>query len=624
MPSLDLTCFKNETNPFGSSLQTTEESFIQCFSNPLIKSVKTGNPLIGPYTLNGTLHRKNENVETITMLAFDIDNANGKSFDDIFSLVANYKGVMHTSYRHSETKTKCRIFLFLTSPIPVIKFEIVRANFLSNHEELARIIDSSCKHLSSMYFVFSCPKENQSIARSAVMKGKPIDWKTYDREFSNTFAPEFNPPSRNVADDDSLVFEGERYTKRCKMIGSLINQGLTQEEVLKATLEWNASKCLPPDDEQLVIKNVKGIWKKDQKEKVLFQRAFEIPTLEKSPRERYKLFTWDDLKKVPELEWRVKKVFPKKGLASIYGPSQSGKTYLAIDMALHIALGIDWFGNRVHSTEIVYCILEGEYGLKNRVKAWEIANSKSCPANFKTFLDPFRINNAQDIEDFARILPKECVVFIDTLNRSAPDADENSSKDMGLIIDGMKKIQSQCEGLVICVHHTGKDVSKGLRGHSSLLAALDSAIQVERTQTLRSWTLAKSKEGEDGKTVGFQLNTHQLGKDRDGDSITACSISKNISHITQKREPSGKQQKAGLTLIRKLLSQSNIKNKCTSGANTQCIKVAEAIERFSETLTAVPSNKRNSRSGSVVQSLINGGYVKTGTSNSEGWLWVET
>ncbi len=73
-------------------------------------------------------------------------------------------------------------------------------------------------------------------------------------------------------------------------------------------------------------------------------------------------------------------------------------------------------------------------------------------------------------------------MFIDTLNRSAPDADENSSKDMGLIIDGMKKIQSQCEGLVICVHHTGKDVSKGLRGHSSLLAALDSAIQVERTQ----------------------------------------------------------------------------------------------------------------------------------------------
>ena len=49
-------------------------------------------------------------------------------------------------------------------------------------------------------------------------------------------------------------------------------------------------------------------------------------------------------------------------------------------------------------------------------------------------------------------------------NRSAPDADENSSKDMGLIIDGMKKSQRIVK-VVICVHHTGKDVSKGLRGH---------------------------------------------------------------------------------------------------------------------------------------------------------------
>ena len=64
------------------------------------------------------------------------------------------------------------------------------------------------------------------------------------------------------------------------------------------------------------------------------------------------------------------------------------------------------------------------------------------------------------MEDFARILPKGCVVIIDTLNRSAPDADENSSKDMGLIIDGMNEIQSQCEGLVICVHHRERCLKK--------------------------------------------------------------------------------------------------------------------------------------------------------------------
>ena len=552
MSALKFTYFKNEMNPIGEILYSTEEKFIERFTKNLIRSKKTGNPLIGPYTLNESLHRKNENVETITMLAFDIDKANGKSFDDIFSLVANYKGIMHTSYRHSEHQTKCRIFLFLKSPIPVSKFEKVRANFLSNHEELAKIIDPSCKHLSSMYFVFSCPEENNSIARSAAMKGKPIDWKTYDRDFPKIFAPEFIPPPRNVADDASLVFEGERYPERCKIIGSLINQGLTQDDVLKATLEWNASKCLPPEDEQFVIKNVNGIWKKDQKEKALFQRALEIPNLEKSPGERYKLLTWDDLKQVPELEWRVKKIFPKKGLGSIYGPSMSGKTFLAIDLALCITKGECWFGNRVHSTEVIYCALEGEHGLVNRIKAWEKANSKTCSNSFKVFIEPFRINNGQDVEDFARILPKQCVVFIDTLNRSAPDADENSSKDMGSIICGMKTIQSQCDGLVICIHHTGKDSKKGLRGHSSLLAALDSAIQVERTQTVRTWTLSKSKEEADGKTANFDLHSYALGRDSDKDLITSCSVKEITSSAITRREPNGSQQKAAFALIKNL------------------------------------------------------------------------
>ncbi len=60
-------------------------------------------------------------------------------------------------------------------------------------------------------------------------------------------------------------------------------------------------------------------------------------------------------------------------------------------------------------------------------------------------------------------------------------------------------------GLVVLVHHTGKDATKGLRGHSSLFAALDAAIEVSRSGERREWILAKSKDGRDGSTHPFKL-----------------------------------------------------------------------------------------------------------------------
>lgn len=87
------------------------------------------------------------------------------------------------------------------------------------------------------------------------------------------------------------------------------------------------------------------------------------------------------------------------------------------------------------------------------------------------------------------------VVMIDTLNRAAPDMDENSSRDMGMALEGCKQLQALTGGLVALVAHTGKDVTKGLRGHSSLFAALDAAIEVSRDDTQRQWKSGKVKDG---------------------------------------------------------------------------------------------------------------------------------
>ena len=91
---------------------------------------------------------------------------------------------------------------------------------------------------------------------------------------------------------------------------------------------------------------------------------------------------------------------------------------------------------------------------------------------------------------------------IDTLNQAAPGMDENSSEAMGEAIAAIKSIQAELGGLAMLVHHTGKDAARGLRGHSSLHAALDAAIEVRRDDGRREWKKYKTK-GVPAPACGF-------------------------------------------------------------------------------------------------------------------------
>lgn len=230
-----------------------------------------------------------------------------------------------------------------------------------------------------------------------------------------------------------------------------------------------------------------------------------------APERRYKLLGSAALAALPPLNWRVRGVLPEQGLAAIYGPSGSGKSFLAIDLCAAIARGRSWFGKHVTSAPVTYLALEGEGGIRLRAQAWEKHHQEPLPDGLSFILQSFDLSSQQDIADLLAVIPPGGVVVIDTLNRAAPCVDENSSKDMGQVLTAAKTIQAQTRGLVILVHHTGKDLTKGLRGHSSLHAALDGAIEVQRASGARSWSVTKAKDGEDGGSYTFDLQKIEVG-----------------------------------------------------------------------------------------------------------------
>jgi len=340
------------------------------------------------------------------------------------------------------------------------------------------------------------------------------------------------------------------------------------------------------------------------------------------PQTGYKLLGRADILSMPVADWRVKKIFPKCGVGAIYGPSASGKSFLALDLACAIAEGVAWFGYRTSACPVTYVVLEGEAGLAARAKAWESAKGRNLPNGFGAIAQPFRLTDLGDLTELMAAIPNNGVIFLDTLNRAAPTSDENSSKEMGEILEAVKNLQLATGGLVVLVHHTGKDVSRGMRGHSSLFAALDGAIEVHRSDEKRSWSVAKSKDADDGGVVHFRLKHHVLGQDVDGEDITSCTVEADTAQVLVMREPSGAKQKLALAAIRRALASTTNSGKCTAGTGTPCLSVTEAIAAVAAELTTDLANKRNNKAKSLIDSLLAGGFISSGTdARGDGWIW---
>lgn len=349
----------------------------------------------------------------------------------------------------------------------------------------------------------------------------------------------------------------------------------------------------------------------------------ETATEPTKPEPRYKLLGADELRNLPPLAWRVRGVLPAVGLAALYGPSASGKSFLAFDMAASIAEGRPWFDCRVEAAPVVYAALEGEAGFKLRAQAWEINRDRALPDGLRMMLQPFKLTARQDVADFAAVVPAGAVVVLDTLNRAAPTADENSSRDMGEILEATKTLQAATGGLVVLVHHTGKNAAAGLRGHSSLFAAMDAAIEVSREGDRREWKVAKSKDGQDGEAHPFKLHIQPLGVEETGEAITSCVVVRDtaVEDARTVKLPQGGNQRAVLDALRELLQKTEPLNMpdapafCPAGRLAMALE--EALPHLAERLAVAPDRKTE-RAKEAVTGLISRGVV----GYEKGWIWM--
>lgn len=345
-------------------------------------------------------------------------------------------------------------------------------------------------------------------------------------------------------------------------------------------------------------------------------RAARIPPM------RYRLQSANDLMSAPPLRWMVQGVLPASGFGAVYGPSGSGKSFLVLDLCAAIADGAEWFGRRVDTAPVTYVCLEGEAGLGKRTKAWSVDRRRNLPDHLRFVTQPLDLRQTEDVADLCEAVlaagGRDGLLVIDTLNRAAPGADENSSVDMGRLIEACKDAQRRLGGMVLLVHHTGKDGAKGLRGHSSLYAALDAAIEVSRNGARREWSVAKSKDDADGERQAFVLREMVLCDDEHGTPVTSCVVEADDSAeaVRCMRLPQGGNQRIALDALAEPLRQSRDFGKGDAPPSHPCLEIEAAVRLVALSLDC-ELRKRNERAKAAVTGLVGRGVY----GSSDGWLW---
>ena len=236
-----------------------------------------------------------------------------------------------------------------------------------------------------------------------------------------------------------------------------------------------------------------------------------------------------------EQSFVIKGLIPECSFASIYGPSGSYKSFLALDWACHIATGKDWDGHKVKQGAVLYVAGEGGFGVTQRIRAWELKHKVTNLDNLARLPSPIFPADSDQIKtmiEYCHEIETKTgqdlkLIILDTLARCYGGNDENSSRDMGAFIKGCDTIKQLTGATVLVVHHSGKNADSGGRGSSSLPAALDVEYRVSRDgegEQALVLTCSKMKDAEQPDTKAYDLISVHIRTDSDGDDINSLCL----------------------------------------------------------------------------------------------------
>jgi hypothetical protein len=233
---------------------------------------------------------------------------------------------------------------------------------------------------------------------------------------------------------------------------------------------------------------------------------------------RFRIVSFGDMRPGVEPLYLIDELIPVKGLVDIWGKPKCFKSFVVLDMMLHVALGWEYHDRSVRQGAVVYCAFEGAHGYKKRVEA--LRRHYEITTHVPLYIMPGQANLIKDhvrlIADLKAQLGDvvPTAVVLDTLNKSLIGS-ESKDIDMSAYLRAAEAIRDAFGCVVVIVHHCGLDETRP-RGHTSLPGAVDAQIAVVREGNAVTVTVEHMRDGPEETFVTCVAKSVDVGVDANG------------------------------------------------------------------------------------------------------------
>ena len=232
----------------------------------------------------------------------------------------------------------------------------------------------------------------------------------------------------------------------------------------------------------------------------------------------------------PEIDWMVEGVIQKGANGFIVADPKAGKSWLAVDMALALALGQPWMGFTIPRPFNVALITREDNPSLTKWRMRRLLEGRN--ATVETIGDRLYINSKDQSPVFKLDVPEQLTEMMSALKILKPDlvildvlnilhgSDENDNTAMRKVLDSANLISTEVQCGLCVLHHFNKDskntrLTQRIRGAGAMAGWVEYVVGIHRTsddtEDPGRWAEFELKAASAPSKVYFTIRSEEVG-----------------------------------------------------------------------------------------------------------------
>ena len=224
---------------------------------------------------------------------------------------------------------------------------------------------------------------------------------------------------------------------------------------------------------------------------------------------KYKPLNIEEIDTVDEIEWLIPNILPKGEPVIVYGMGEQFKSAVLLNMCLNLQEGRPVAGLPTKQVRVLWIALEGHRDIKPRTYAhFNYYGEADTTEIFFIVKQTFSFGSDLDEKNLTEIIMDNNIelLVVDTLSY-ATEGDISSASVSGLVTRQMRRMCDALDLTFVLIAHTGKDISRGIKGGSEFFNNMPSVLLINKGVV----SVTKQRSSSPGTKLTFKHEIVDIG-----------------------------------------------------------------------------------------------------------------